>query len=44
LLPTSFPSKTLYEPLLSLIRATCPAHFSLLDLITQMLFGKGYTT
>jgi hypothetical protein len=34
LLPTGFPTKSLYAPLLSLIRATWPAYLSLLDLIT----------
>jgi hypothetical protein len=35
LLPSGFPTKTLHTRLLTSIRATCPAHLILLDLITR---------
>ena len=42
LLPSGFPTKTLYTPLSPPIRATCQAHFILLDVITRTILGEEY--
>ena len=38
---SGFSTKTLYVPLLSDVRATCPVHLSLLDLITRIIYDEG---
>ena len=40
--PSGFPTKTLYTPVFSSIRAACPTHLILLDLITRTVFGEQF--
>jgi len=42
LFPPGFPTKTLYTPLLSPIRATCPAHLIIIDFINRKTLGEEY--
>jgi hypothetical protein len=41
-LPSGFPTKALYAPPFSYIRATCPVHLGFLDLVTRIIFGEEY--
>ena len=39
---SGFPTKTLYTPLLSPIRATCSSHLIILDFVTRKVLGEEY--
>jgi hypothetical protein len=41
-IPSGFPTKILYTPFLSPVRATCPAHLIILDFITRTILGEDY--
>jgi len=41
LVPSVFPTKTMYTPVFSTMRAICPAH-PILDFITQTVLGEQY--
>ena len=42
LFTSGFPTKTLYAPLFSHLRATCFAYLILLEVITRKIFGEEY--
>ena len=42
LFPSGFPTKTLYTPLLSPIRATCPDHLIIFGLLLRTISGEQY--